>query len=174
MISLHKEDDHIRTLIRIKGMIRNFNMPWLLNKASCISGRRNAWKNVCLIYLFFLFLFCSTLLKAYSVACILLCSITAAENTYFWPISLWLKIMLLRISSQLSLEKHCRYFWWVHEVSPSWPERIIIRVQETAHLPLPEININTYFSLRGKWRLRGGVGGQFPAPEGPAIRVSLR
>ena len=149
-------------------------MPWLLSKASCITGRRNAWKNVGLIYLFFLFLFCSTLLKAYSVACILLCWITAAENTYFSPISLWLKIMLLRISSQLSLGKHCRCFWWVHEVSPSWSERIIIRFCETAHLTLPKVNINTYFSLSTKCWLRGGVGGQFPTPEGPAIRVTLK
>ena len=33
---------------------------------------------------------------------------------------------------------------------------------ETAHLPLPYANINTYFSLREKGWLRGGVGGQFP------------
>ena len=135
MISLHKEDDHTRTLIWIKGMIRNDNA--LAFKRSLLHQRKKKCMiNVGLIYLFVFLLFCSTLLKAYSAACILLCSITAAENTYFWPISLWLKIMLLRISSQLSLEKHCRYFWSVHEVSPSWPERIIIRVQETAHLPL--------------------------------------
>ena len=33
---------------------------------------------------------------------------------------------------------------------------------ETVHLPLPKANINTYFSLRAKWWLRGRVGGQFP------------
>ena len=33
---------------------------------------------------------------------------------------------------------------------------------ETAHLPLPYVNINTYFSLRAKCWIRGGVGGQFP------------
>ena len=33
---------------------------------------------------------------------------------------------------------------------------------ETAHLPLPYANIITYFSLRAKCWLRGGVGGQFP------------
>ena len=33
---------------------------------------------------------------------------------------------------------------------------------QTAHLPLPKANINTYFSLRAKWWLRGRVGGQFP------------
>ena len=32
----------------------------------------------------------------------------------------------------------------------------------SAHLPLPLVNINTYFSLRAKCWLRGGVGGQFP------------
>ena len=114
MISLHKEDDHTRTLIRIKGKIRNDNA--LAFKRSLLHQRKKkCMKNVGLIYLFVFLLFCSTLLKAYSAACILLCSITAAENTYFSPISLWLKIMLLRISSQLSLEKHCRYFWWVHQ-----------------------------------------------------------
>ena len=35
---------------------------------------------------------------------------------------------------------------------------------ETAHLPLPYANINTYFSFRAKCWLRGGVGGQFPEP----------
>ena len=33
---------------------------------------------------------------------------------------------------------------------------------ETAHLPLPYANINTYFSFRAKCWFRGGVGGQFP------------
>ena len=33
---------------------------------------------------------------------------------------------------------------------------------ETAHLPLPQVNINTYFLLRAKGWIRGGVGGQFP------------
>ena len=33
---------------------------------------------------------------------------------------------------------------------------------ETAHLPLPYANINTYFSLREKCWLKEGVGGQFP------------
>ena len=33
---------------------------------------------------------------------------------------------------------------------------------ETAHPPLPYANIYTYFSLRAKCWLRGGVGGQFP------------
>ena len=32
----------------------------------------------------------------------------------------------------------------------------------TAHLPLPWLNINTYFSLGAKLWLRGGVGGQLP------------
>ena len=35
---------------------------------------------------------------------------------------------------------------------------IIIRYWETAHLPLPWDNVNTYFSLRAKCWLRGGVG----------------
>ena len=39
---------------------------------------------------------------------------------------------------------------------------IIIHFWETAHLPLPYANINTYFSLRANYWLRGGVGGQFP------------
>ena len=33
---------------------------------------------------------------------------------------------------------------------------------ETAHLPLPEVIINTYFSFREKCWVRGGVGGEFP------------
>ena len=39
---------------------------------------------------------------------------------------------------------------------------IIIHFWETAHLPLPKANINTYYSLRAKCWLRGGVGGQLP------------
>ena len=39
---------------------------------------------------------------------------------------------------------------------------IILRFWEIAHLPLAEANINTYFLLRAKCWLRGGVGGQFP------------
>ena len=38
----------------------------------------------------------------------------------------------------------------------------IILFGEAALLPLPLANINTYFSLRAKGWLRGGVGGQFP------------
>ena len=33
---------------------------------------------------------------------------------------------------------------------------------ETAHLPLPKPNINTNFSFWAKYKVRGGVGGQFP------------
>ena len=39
--------------------------------------------------------------------------------------------------------------------------RINLGFWETAHLPLPYANINTYFSFRAKCCLRGGVGGQF-------------
>ena len=38
----------------------------------------------------------------------------------------------------------------------------IIRLWETAHLPLPYADINTFFSLSAKCWLRGRVGGQFP------------
>ena len=41
-------------------------------------------------------------------------------------------------------------------------KEIIISFWETVHLPLPEANINTYFSRRTKYWLRGGVAGQFP------------
>ena len=34
-------------------------------------------------------------------------------------------------------------------------DRIIMRFWETTHLPLPQANINTYFSLRGKCWLKG-------------------
>ena len=40
--------------------------------------------------------------------------------------------------------------------------RVIMRFWETAHLLLPEANINAYFSLKAKFWLREGVGGQFP------------
>ena len=39
---------------------------------------------------------------------------------------------------------------------------VIIRFWETAHLPLPQANTTTYFLLRAKVWLRGGVGEQFP------------
>ena len=48
----------------------------------------------------------------------------------------------------------------LHFISKS--KRIIKRFWETTHLPLPEANINTYFLLRSKWWLWGGVGGKFP------------
>ena len=38
---------------------------------------------------------------------------------------------------------------------------IILLFWETANLLLPKANIVTYFSLREKCWLRGGVGGQF-------------
>ena len=41
-------------------------------------------------------------------------------------------------------------------------DRIIMRFWETTNIPLPQANINTYFSLRGKCWLKGAVGGQFP------------
>ena len=37
---------------------------------------------------------------------------------------------------------------------------IINRFWENADLPLPQANVNTYFSLRSKCWLRGGVGEQ--------------
>ena len=39
---------------------------------------------------------------------------------------------------------------------------INLSVWETAHLPHPQANINTYCSLRAKCWAREGVGGQFP------------
>ena len=42
--------------------------------------------------------------------------------------------------------------------------KIIMCFWKTAHLPLPQANIYTYFSLRANCWLRGGVGGQFPRP----------
>ena len=38
----------------------------------------------------------------------------------------------------------------------SEPNRSIIRFWETTHLPLPQANINFYFSLRAKCWLKGG------------------
>ena len=43
-----------------------------------------------------------------------------------------------------------------------WPFGINLGFRETAHLPFPQVNINTYFSLRAKCWIRGGIGGQFP------------
>ena len=43
---------------------------------------------------------------------------------------------------------------------PNPLSRIIIRFWETAHLPLPQANINTHISVRANLGLRGGVGGQ--------------
>ena len=40
-----------------------------------------------------------------------------------------------------------------------WP---LLPGQESADLPLPQANINTFFSLRAKCWLRGGAGRQFP------------
>ena len=39
---------------------------------------------------------------------------------------------------------------------------LFVAESKSAHLPLPQTNINTYFSLRAKCWLRGGVGGLFP------------
>ena len=46
----------------------------------------------------------------------------------------------------------------------TWNRKVRINLGswETAHLLLPLANINTYFLLRAKWWLRGGVGGWFP------------
>ena len=43
---------------------------------------------------------------------------------------------------------------------------------ETAHLPLPYAIIITYFSLRAKCWLRGGVGGQFPKKPKESVAVA--
>ena len=50
-------------------------------------------------------------------------------------------------------------------------EGVIIRFWETAHIPLPYDNINTFFSLRKKCWPKGGVEGQFPRKR---IRIMLR
>ena len=53
--------------------------------------------------------------------------------------------------------------------------RINLDFRETAHLPLPKANINTYFSLRAKCQLRGGIGRQFPsAPASPSPLTPTR
>ena len=51
---------------------------------------------------------------------------------------------------------------WLITVDSCAPLRQVGTFLETAHLPLPKANINTYFSLRAKCWIRGGVGGQFP------------
>ena len=57
---------------------------------------------------------------------------------------------------RVSQLQHC------HPYSSQKELGIILRFCETAYLPLPKANINTYFSRRAKCWLRGGVGGQFP------------
>ena len=57
------------------------------------------------------------------------------------------------------------------------PPRINLSFWGAVHLLLPWFSINTYFSLRAKCWLRGGVGGQFPrnlywSPPSPCIRAS--
>jgi len=48
-----------------------------------------------------------------------------------------------------------------HSWSQLWIFWINLGFWGTAHLPLSYANINTYFSLRAKWWLRGGVGVHF-------------
>ena len=38
---------------------------------------------------------------------------------------------------------------------------INLGIWETAHLPLPQLNVNIYVPLGAKFWVRGGVGGQF-------------
>ena len=56
--------------------------------------------------------------------------------------------------------------------------KAILRFWETAQLPLPWANINTYFSLKAKCWLRRGVGGQFPRnvkwSQKPCIRFHIK
>ena len=58
-----------------------------------------------------------------------------------------------------SLILDCDWFFILWIPIAVWDQ---FRCWETAHPPLPKANINTYFLLRAKWWLRGGVGGQFP------------
>ena len=48
---------------------------------------------------------------------------------------------------------------WLITVDSCAPLRQVGTFLETAHLPLPKANINTYFSTRAKCWIRGGVGG---------------
>ena len=66
-----------------------------------------------------------------------------------------IKITMLTFHMKKNKKKY-EAFWDKIIILSVW---IIIRFWETAHLPLPETEIKTYFSLRAKCWLKGGVGG---------------
>ena len=66
-----------------------------------------------------------------------------------------IKITMLTFHMKKNKKKY-EAFWDKIIILFVW---IIIRFWETAHLPLPETEIKTYFSLRAKCWLKGGVGG---------------
>ena len=83
------------------------------------------------------------------------------------PLEIIRKGNLRRLNSEESF--FCSNFTFVSRDLGDEKEKFWRRIRginlgfwETAHLPLPYANINTYFSFRAKCWLRGGVGGQFP------------
>ena len=64
------------------------------------------------------------------------------------------------MSHDLLVQNGLLLIWFFVEESVA-KVRIILRFWETAHLPLPLANINTFVSLRAKFWLRGGVGAVF-------------
>ena len=62
-------------------------------------------------------------------------------------------------SVNVSQKKYLQVFC-VNEIYKTHKFWIINRFWGNAHLPLPQANVNTYFSLRSKCWLREGVGGQ--------------
>ena len=65
-------------------------------------------------------------------------------------------IKITMLTFHVKKKKNYGVFWDKIIILSVW---IIIRFWETAHLPLPETDIKTYFSLRAKCWLKGGVGG---------------
>ena len=77
------------------------------------------------------------------------------KNYYYYYYYYYFNLFLFLLNVVASLRR-------LITVDSCAPLRQVGTFLETAHLPLPKANINTYFSLRAKCWIRGGVGGQFP------------
>ena len=86
--------------------------------------------------------------------------ITLAREKYR-PVATRGSVMYFVVASMAEVDSmyqySLKYFKQVKKIVWS-----ILGFRETFHLPLPQVNITTYFSLRAKCWVRGGVGGQIP------------
>ena len=86
--------------------------------------------------------------------------ITLAREKYR-PVATRGSVMYFVVASMAEVDSmyqySLKYFKQVKKIVWS-----ILGFRETSHLPLPQVNITTYFSLRAKCWVRGGVGGQIP------------